>query len=361
MIEPSLFPALLSLLTVARTGSVAAAARQHHRTSSAISQQVRRLESHFGVKLLERVGRGVRLTPAGAAAVPAIGQLWTEAEALFGQLATLSGRPATTVRVAVSDYLGKALLVPVLKTLRDGGVPARFEIFTTHSRDAIGRVSKGDVDFGVVSGAAPAAGLEARHLFDQRFAWVGPRRARGRRESLVARLAREPLLRLGAESHGRRLVDEFLERHHLRPVWTIDVTSVSLLLAYVTGGLGVGLVPALALQDVPPRRVVVEAADVPPTPVHLVSRPSARRHPVALEFAATLEAEARRIATALRTDGSRQGFRDRGRRVMTGDPRGPGNQPTAFDRPPPRIEPASGQARWRTTRKTPTRVAKPSS
>jgi DNA-binding transcriptional LysR family regulator len=300
MIDASLFPALLGFLTVARTGSVATAARQHHRTSSAISQQIRRLESHFGVKLIERAGRGVRLTPAGAAAVPAIAQLWTEAEALFGHLATLSGRPITTVRVAVSDYLGKTLLVPVLRTLRDGRVPARFEIVTTHSRDAIARVAKGEVDVAVVTAPLPVAGLEARHLFDQRFAWVGPRRPRERRESLLARLGREPLLRLGAESHGRRLVDEFLERHQLRPVWTIDVTSVSLLLAYVTGGLGVGLVPALALHDVPRGRVVVEPAeDIPPTPVALVSRPSARRHPVAAEFATALETEARRVASAL--------------------------------------------------------------
>ena len=68
MIDASLFPALLSLLTVARSGSVGAAARLHHRTSSAISQQIRRVETHFGVKLLERAGRGVRLTPAGEAA-----------------------------------------------------------------------------------------------------------------------------------------------------------------------------------------------------------------------------------------------------------------------------------------------------
>ena len=54
MIDASLFPALLSLLTVARSGSVGAAARLHHRTSSAISQQIRRVETHFGVKLLER-------------------------------------------------------------------------------------------------------------------------------------------------------------------------------------------------------------------------------------------------------------------------------------------------------------------
>jgi DNA-binding transcriptional LysR family regulator len=297
MIEPTLFPALLSFLTVARTGSVGATARQRHRTSSAISQQVRRLESHLGVKLLERAGRGVRLTPAGEAALPAIGQLWTEVEMLFGHLATLAGQPVTTVRVAGSDYLGKALLIPVLRALLDAGAPARFEIVTTHSRDAIARVARGDSEFGVVSAATVAAGLESRHLFDQGFAWVGPRRPR--RGTLVERLAREPVLRLGAESHGRRLLEEFLERRRLQPVSTIDVTSVSLMLAYITGGIGIGLIPALALHDIERTRVTIEPADVPVTPVRLVSRPAARRNAVAMQFTAALETQGRRVAQRL--------------------------------------------------------------
>ena len=300
MIDPALFPALLAFLTVAQTGSVGATARRHHRTSSAISQQIRRLEAHFGVTLLERSGRGVRLTPAGEAAVPAIGRLWSEAEALFAHLGTLSAQPVTTIRVAVSDYLGKALLVPVLRRLLDDRVPVRFEITTTHSRDALARVAGGDLEFGVVTAATVPAGLDARHLFDQGFAWVGPRRPGSRREPLVVRLAREPLLRLGAESQGRRLLDDLLERHRLRPVSTIDVTSVSLMLAYITGGIGIGLVPALALRDVSPGRAVIEAADVPLTPVRLVSRPAARRHPAALRFAAALEIEGRQAAARLR-------------------------------------------------------------
>src|SRR5262245_57157902 len=164
MIDPSLFSALLSALAIARTGSVGAAARQRHRTSSAISQQLRRLDTQLGVKLFERAGRGVRLTPAGEAALPAIGQLWTEAERVFGHLASLSGHPVTTVRVAVSDYLGKALLVPVLRELLDARLPVRFEIVTTHSRDAIGRVARGEIDFGVVTAASVPAGLDVREL-----------------------------------------------------------------------------------------------------------------------------------------------------------------------------------------------------
>src|SRR4029450_719443 len=100
---------------------------------------------------------------------------------VFGRLSEVSGRPMTTLRVAVSDYLGKALLVPVVRGLLDRGAPLRFEIATTHSREAIRLVGRGEVEFGIVTAPETPRGLEEQHLFDQPFVWVGPpRRGLGR-------------------------------------------------------------------------------------------------------------------------------------------------------------------------------------
>src|SRR5207249_10155170 len=127
--------------------------------------------------------------------------------------------------------------------------------------------------------------------FDQPFVWVGPRRGRRDRASLTERLRREPVLRLAAESRGRALLDQYLADERIRPVSTIDVPSVSLLLSYVSGGLGIGLVPALALAEAPADRIVTAPARVPALPVALIWRPSARRQP-ALARLATLLADA---------------------------------------------------------------------
>jgi DNA-binding transcriptional LysR family regulator len=299
MIDAALFPALETLLAVARTGSVAAAARQRHITSSAVSQQIRRLEAHFGLKLFERAGRGVRLSAAGEAALPVVRELWTGAEAAFGQLAALAGRSAVTIRMAVSDYLGKGLLAPVLRDLLDEDPPVRFEIVTAHSRAGVRLVLAGDVDLAVVTGQEIPRGLEDRHLFDQPFVWVGPRRGRRERAPLTERLRREPVLRLAAESRGRALLDQYLADHRIRPVSTIDVPSVSLLLSYVSGGLGIGLVPALALAETPPDRVVSEAAQVPALPVALVWRAAARRQPALTRLADLLAAAGARAGARL--------------------------------------------------------------
>jgi len=301
MIDAALLPALLSLLAIARSGSVGAAARLHHRTSSAISQQIRKLERHLDIKLLERAGRGVRLTATGEAALPGILQLGTETEALFAQLAELSGRPPAILRVAVSDYLGRALLVPVLHELLEEQPRLRFEIATTHSRESVRLLGLGEADCAVVTGQEAPRGIEAARLFDQAFVWVGPRRAR-RRAPLADRLAREPLLRLGAGSQGRRLLEDYLAREHIQPVSTIDVPSVSLLLTYVSGGLGVGLAPALALAEGGSGRRAYEweRAAVPALTVTLVHRPGFRRSTAGERFATRLAAEGRRAGARLR-------------------------------------------------------------
>jgi DNA-binding transcriptional LysR family regulator len=309
MIDVSLFAAFETLIAVARTGSVGAAARQRHITSSAVSQQIRRLEAHFGIKLLERAGRGVRLTATGEAALPVVRELWSGAESAFAQLAELGGRPATTLRVAASDYLGKGLLAPVLRDLLDEDPPVRFEIVTTHSRAGVRLVVAGDVDLAVVTGQEPPRGLEDRHLFDQPFVWVGPRRA-GERAPLTERLRREPVLRLAAESRGRAVLEQYLADERVRPVSTIDVPSVSLLLSYVSGGLGIGLVPALALAEAPKERVISAPARVPALPVTLVWRAATRRQPALARLADLLAtAGARAGATLSRPPAARENGR----------------------------------------------------
>jgi DNA-binding transcriptional LysR family regulator len=52
----------------------------------------------------------------------------------------------------------------------------------------------------------------------------------------------------------------YLDRERIRPISTIDVSSVSLLVSYVSGGLGIGLAPALALTEVARSRLDVEVA-----------------------------------------------------------------------------------------------------
>jgi DNA-binding transcriptional LysR family regulator len=87
-----------------------------------------------------------------------------------------------------------------------------------------------------------------------------------------------------------------LARLRLQPASTIDLPSVSLMLSYARQGLGISLVPGLALARGDRRRLVIEPADVPPIDVHLVCRPTLKRTRAVASFLEGLTVEARRAA-----------------------------------------------------------------
>jgi DNA-binding transcriptional LysR family regulator len=319
--DPSLIPALHDAVTVARCGSVALAAERLHKTPSAVSQQLRRLSDALGAPLFERRGRGLALSAVGQQALPAITRLFDEADALFGVLGDLAGTGVSLLRIAASDYIGRALLVPVLRRLAAAGAPLHFEITTVHSEEALRRLERGEVDLAIVSVASERPALASRTLFEQPFLWLMPRRP-GPRAPLDERLTREPLLRLAPGSGGRRLLDHYLEERRLRPTSTIDVPSVSLLLAYATGGVGIGLVPALACEGVARERIALQRAEMPLHPVRLVTRTLWHGGGAAERFVAELLQEASRHAATL-PQGTTAALRARAAAPRSGARRGP--------------------------------------
>jgi DNA-binding transcriptional LysR family regulator len=301
MIDPALLPALHDALVVAQTSSIGEAARRLHKTPSAVSQQLRRIEDHFGVHLFEKIGRRIRPSQAGEAALGALTRVFDEAASLGTLLSELAGARVTTLRIAASDYLGEALLLPVMRELVEAKVPLHFEIATTNSTEASRMVLESLADAAIVS-ADRETTPDERVLFRQPFVWVAPRLRRGSapaRGGVRGRLEREPLLRLLPGSRGRRLLDEYLGRTGVRPVSSIDMPSVSLMLSYAVRGLGIGLAPALAVAELDRRKVVVEPADVPELDVRLLVRPGLAKGAAVTRFLDRLTEEAHRAGARL--------------------------------------------------------------
>jgi DNA-binding transcriptional LysR family regulator len=296
MIEVNLLPALYDALVVAQTSSVGEAARRLHKTPSAVSQQLRRIEEHFEVSLFQKVGRRIRLSRSGETALGALTRVFDEAASLGTLLGELSGKGVTTLRLAASDYLGEALLLPVIRETLHDRAPLHFEITTTHSAEAGRLVAEGQVDAAMVSvGVDQEPGASEIRLCEQSFYWVAPRPSGAPGRGVASRLSREPLLRLLPGSRGRRLLDEYLGRTGIRPASTIDLPNVSLMLSYTSRGLGIGLAPGLATWRLPRRRVVVERADVETLDVRLVLRAGLSRTEVVRQFFDRLVEEGRRV------------------------------------------------------------------
>ena len=107
--------ALETLRAVGTQGGITAAAAVQHLTPSAVSQQVAQLQREVGVPLTERVGRGLRLTPAGEALAAAAVDVAVALERARASVDEFLARPHGVVRVSAFQS-GAQLLLPALLT-----------------------------------------------------------------------------------------------------------------------------------------------------------------------------------------------------------------------------------------------------
>ncbi|MGH2782108.1 MAG: LysR family transcriptional regulator, partial [Thermoleophilaceae bacterium] len=98
-------------------GTIGAVAEALDYSPSAVSQQLRVLEGEAGLALLERSGRRVRLTDAGALLARHAERLLGFAEEAEAELAGVAGRVVGTVRVAAFQTAALSLLPPALAAL----------------------------------------------------------------------------------------------------------------------------------------------------------------------------------------------------------------------------------------------------
>ena len=108
--------ALRAFRLIARHGSFTRAAADLEVTASALSQTLRQLEDHVGVRLLHRTTRRVGLTEAGHAFLERISPALNEIDEAIDALRQHGDRPAGTLRIAVPQMVLDHLIAPTVAT-----------------------------------------------------------------------------------------------------------------------------------------------------------------------------------------------------------------------------------------------------
>jgi DNA-binding transcriptional LysR family regulator len=155
---------LAVLVAVARTGSVTAAARELHYAQPSVSHHLARLEAETGSRLIQHVGRGIRLTEAGRLLAERAEEILGRLEAASEELATYTGLRAGRVRLAAfPSALGT--FVPRAAAAFAAAHPEVGLRFTeAEPPEAIRLLRSGSVEVALVFGYPAAADLEGlRH------------------------------------------------------------------------------------------------------------------------------------------------------------------------------------------------------
>lgn len=109
---------LMLLREIAGRGTLAAVAAATHRTPSAVSQQLRTAERELGVKLVEPVSRGLRLTAEGQLLADSADEVARVLAEVQARLEARLGRPGGTVSIGTLPSAGEALLPRLIERLR---------------------------------------------------------------------------------------------------------------------------------------------------------------------------------------------------------------------------------------------------
>ncbi|MFJ3900535.1 LysR family transcriptional regulator [Streptomyces sp. NPDC090025] len=255
------------LRAVAATGSFSAAARELGCTQPAVSQQMKALEASAGTPLLIRTGREMRLTQAGEALVRHASGILAGLTAAEEEVAAIAGLRAGRVRL-VSFPSGSSALVPTaLAALRAAHPGTRVSLVEAEPPRSVEMLREGDCDIALAfrygdrnggegAGADAWDDLVVRPLLADRLVGLVPEghRLAGAGSVAIGELAEDPWI-AGCPRCRRQLVD-VCETAGFTPRIDFATDDYPAVVGLVGAGLGVAVLPELAIASVRPRGAV---------------------------------------------------------------------------------------------------------
>jgi DNA-binding transcriptional LysR family regulator len=233
-----MYDELQHFLLVVEHGTFTAAARHAHLSQPALSASIRRLEEHFGAKLLHRGREGAVPSAAGEALVPRARASLAALEDGRRAVAEVEGLRAGEVRLGAGTTAATYLLPPVLARYRALHPKIRYLLREVTAAEAVEALARGELDLAVVS----AEGHEPWFI-DELVLVAAP--------GVDVRDAPFVTLRQGATSRT------LLDRHFPEAQIVMELGSLSAVKGNVRAGLGVALISKHAIgSDLAARRLV---------------------------------------------------------------------------------------------------------
>jgi DNA-binding transcriptional LysR family regulator len=294
------------LREVVRRGSFSAAADALSYTQSAVSQAVARLEAETGAPLVVRDRRGVRPTAAGETLVEHADTILSQIEAAQADLDAVLGVRAGRLRVASFPSAGATLMPLAVALFRERHPGVALSLAEGEPEEIAPRVRGGELDLALLFDFPgvrehPGAGLGTVHLLEDPMdvALPAEHRLARKRALRLSDLGDQDWVQTSAASPCARHVVRLCLGAGFEPRVTFESDDYETVQGLVAAGVGVALIPRLALTHVHPG-VVIRSLD-PRRPVrHVVAATadSAATSPAARAMLQILSEVSREYAAA---------------------------------------------------------------
>ncbi len=231
-------------LAVAAEGGFTAAADLLEMTQPAVSQAIRELETTFGTSLFHRLGRSVRLTPAGEALCDPARQARRDIEIARAAVEEIAGVDAGRLDIACLPTLAVAPLASLVGDFREAH-PGIVIVLAdpTDTAELVELVRSGRSEIGLAE-EVHVEGLTTVPLGEQDFLVVLPPGSRSGGPLPLEELADLPLVAPPAGSSTRGLLDQTFAPLGRSPRVVVEAAQREALLPLIVAGSGAGLLPA---------------------------------------------------------------------------------------------------------------------
>ena len=295
---------LQMLRAVSREGSLSAAARALGYTQPAVSHHIARLEEEIGTALLTRFGRGVRLTDAGVALVDHADAVLSRLDAAEEEVAAIAGLRAGRVRLAAFASGSATLLAGALARLREAHPGVELTFVEAEPQDGLELLRAGETDLVLAFSYESVGERDGKDittmplLRDPSHAILPAAHPEAAEDGPIdlASLSGEAWI-AGCERCRKHLLHVAADAG-FAPRIDFETDDYLTVQSLVASGLGVSLLPALALVSA--RRDDVAVRPVAGRPARTIAAilPAAERRPPAVTAAlAALEGAAAEMAT----------------------------------------------------------------
>jgi DNA-binding transcriptional LysR family regulator len=239
------------LVAVAKEGSVTAAAESLHYAQPSVSHHLAKLEAEVGVPLLQRMGRGIRLTEAGRLLVERAETILEQVESARTELAELAGLRTGRVRLASFPSALATLVPAAVAKISEEHPGVALTLTEAEPPEALSALRNNEVDMALIfeHGDPPQADrrdITMTSLLEEPLYMVTP----------AARSWSGPRSRLDTYAEARWIAGCERCREHLvttcqdagfTPNVEFDTDDYVAVQALVAAGLGVSLLPGLTL------------------------------------------------------------------------------------------------------------------
>ena len=231
---------LKTFLTIAESGSFAAAARTIHRTQSAITAQMQSLEEDLGFIIFDRSKRPPILSEAGRGLVSRVAEIVEVYDQLFRDGARSGGEGRLRLGVVPSVITG--MMPKALIALRAKYPGLHIDLTMGLSKDLVERVQRGMLDAAILSDLLEGgSGLQWWPFAQETLVLIAPLDAPG--QSAEKLLSSYPFIRYTRQAWVGQIIDRFLKQRRLHVNEAMTLDTLEAITTMVHYGLGVSIVP----------------------------------------------------------------------------------------------------------------------